>query len=91
MSNHQHPHPPSPPTPQPHPHSPPPQKKPALILRDATGVQRRVSPQELKFANDYYMALGGLLQEQVLASLPPNYNSLVRLWGGGGAARLGCV
>jgi len=58
----------------------------ALILRDAAGVQRRVSPQELKFANDYYMALGQLFQDQVLSQLPPNYNSLVSLLEGRGRA-----
>lgn len=47
-------------------------------------MQARVSPQELKFANDYFMGLGQLYQDQVLQHLPPNYNSLVRGDGGVG-------
>ncbi|GBF95329.1 DNA replication complex GINS [Raphidocelis subcapitata] len=54
----------------------------ALVLRDAAGVQARVSPQELKFANDYFMSLGQLYQDQVLQHLPPNYNSLLRRFNG---------
>jgi hypothetical protein len=58
------------------------------VLRDTTGVQARVSPQELKFANDYYMSLGSLFNDQVLRHLPPNYSSLVR-GARGGAGRGG--
>lgn len=53
------------------------QRYAALVLRDVSGAQARVSPQELKFANGCYVALGSLMQEQVLSRLPPNYSSLV--------------
>jgi hypothetical protein len=53
------------------------------VLRDSNGVQRRVSPQELKFANDHYLALGRLMNDAVLTHLPPNYSSLVRRCGAG--------
>jgi hypothetical protein len=59
------------------------------VLRDTTSTQARVSPQELKFANDYYMALGGLFNDQVLRHLPPNYSSLVGGGPGGGWRRWG--
>ena len=51
------------------------------MLRDVSGVQQRVSPQELKFANDYFISMGQLMQDQVLSHLPPNYSSLVRVSG----------
>lgn len=54
----------------------------ALVLRDTQGVQQLVSPQELKFANEYYMALGQLFQDQVLSHMPQNYNSLLRRFNG---------
>ncbi|KAI8475963.1 MAG: hypothetical protein J3K34DRAFT_402508 [Monoraphidium minutum] len=54
----------------------------ALVLKDTAGVQRRVSPQELKFANEAYVAMGRLMDEQVLQHLPANYSSLVKRFGG---------
>lgn len=54
------------------------------MLKDVSGVQQRVSAGELKFANDYFIALGGLMQTMVLGDMPPNYNSLVRVFRGQG-------
>jgi GINS complex subunit 4 len=54
----------------------------AAAILDSRSLCARLSPSELRLANDCFVALGRLMKAAVLDALPSNYRSLVRQFEG---------